>query len=86
MSEWLGKSRITEEDIKKVFPSLVKYFPMLTRYYVNNQKMRISLVLSYEKGDEFKEAVNKTFGSFTPTNIRKAAEEAVDQWIKSHRR
>ena len=57
MSEWLGKSRIEEEDIQKSLPSLVKYFPMLTRFYVDNQKMRIILTLPYEEGEKFKEAV-----------------------------
>lgn len=84
MSEWLGKSRIEEEDIRKSLPSLVKYFPMLTRFYVDNQKMRIILTLSYEDGEKFKEAVIKTFGSFNPTNVRKAAMEAITEWIKNH--
>ncbi len=30
MSEWLGRTRITKEDIEKVQPQLVEYFPMLT--------------------------------------------------------
>jgi hypothetical protein len=84
MSEWLGKSRIEEDDIRKSMPSMVKYFPMLTRYYVDNQKMRVNLVLPYEKGEEFKQAVIKTFGSFNPTNVRKAGMEAIDHWIETH--
>lgn len=41
MSEWLGKSKITEEDIKLTVPSLAKYFPMITQYFVDNQKIRL---------------------------------------------
>ena len=84
MSEWLGKSRIEEKDLQESLPSIVKYFPMLTRFYVDNQKMRIHLVLPYEEGEKFMAAVNKTFGSFNPTNVRKAAMEAVQHWIESH--
>jgi len=86
MSEWLGKSRITEEDIKKVQPTIIKHFPMLYRYYTNAQKMRVIAVLDYEKGDKFKEAVTRTYGSFEAANVRKAADEAVDYWIETHLR
>ena len=84
MSEWLGKSRIEEEDIQKSIPSLVKYFPMLTRFYVNNQKMRIHLILPYEEGEKFRQAVIKTYGSFNPTNVRRAGMEAIEHWIETH--
>ena len=83
MSEWLGKSIITEEDISKVQPSIAKHFPMLVRYFVNAQKMRVIAVLSPEKGEKFKEAVIKAFGTFEAANVRKAADEAVDNWIDS---
>jgi len=84
MSEWLGKTRITEEDIKRDMPSMVEFFPMLTKFYVDDQKMRIVLPLPYATGDEFKEKIIKTYGDFTPTNVRKAVSEAIDHWIKSH--
>lgn len=84
MSEWLGRTRITEEDINKDMPSLVEFFPMLTKFYVDDQKMRIVFPLPYETGDEFKEKVIKAYGSFTPTNVRKAIAEALDHWIKTH--
>ena len=84
MSEWLGRTRITEEDIKNDMPSMVEFFPMLTKFYVDDQKMRIVLPLPYDTGDEFKEKVIKTYGDFTPTTVRKAASEAIDHWIKTH--
>ena len=84
MSEWLGRTRITEEDIKKDMPSMVEFFPMLTQFYVDDQKMRIVLPLPYETGDQFKEKVIKAYGVFTPTNVRKAVSEAIDNWIKTH--
>ena len=84
MSEWLGKSRIEVEDLQKSIPSYVKYFPMLTRYYVDDQKLRINLALPYDEGEGFKKAVIKTFGSFNPTNVRKAGFEAIEYWVKTH--
>jgi len=84
MSEWLGRTRITKEDIEKVQPQLVEYFPMLTRFFVDNQKIRVISILDYEKGDKFKEIVIKVYGSVTPTNIRQAADEAIDKWMEAH--
>jgi hypothetical protein len=81
MSEWLGKSNITEEDIKASQPTISRYFPMLTRYYVDDQKMRIVLPLPREKAIRFKEALIKKFGSFGPVKVREAAMEAIDKWI-----
>ncbi len=85
MSEWLGKSRIEEQDLLDSVPSIVKHFPMLTRFYVDNQKMRLHLVLPYDVGDSFREAVKQRFGAFNPTTIRKAGMEALENWIKSQR-
>ncbi len=82
MSEWLGKSVITEEDIKKDQPSLAKHFPMLVRYFTNAQKMRVISVLPPEKTERFKKAVIKAYGSFEAANVRKAADEAVDNWVE----
>ncbi len=84
MSEWLGRTRITKEELEKVQPSLVEYFPMLTKFFVDDQKMRLVLVLDYEKGDKFREIVSKVYGSVTPTTIRQAATEAIDKWMEAH--
>jgi arginine repressor len=83
MSEWLGKSNITEEDIKTSQPTISRYFPMLTMYYIDDQKMRIVLPLPREKANRFKEAVIKRFGSFGPVKVREAAVEAIDKWIET---
>ncbi len=84
MSEWLARTRITKEDIEKVQPSIVEFFPMLTRYFVDDQKMRIVSILDYDKGDKFKEIVTKVYGSFTPTTIGQAVTEAIDKWMQAH--
>ncbi len=81
MSEWLGKSRIEKEDLDKAFPSLNKYFPMLGRFFMENQRMRILLPLEHELAEAFKAAVVKKYGRVTPTTVREAALEAVSDWL-----
>ena len=83
MAEWLGKSRIEVEDIEKSIPSIVRYFPMLTRFFVNDQKMRIIHLLDHDEAEQFKKAVTKAYGRFCPSNIQRAAAEALDQWMKT---
>lgn len=80
MSEWLGKPRITEKDIEKAQPSLLEFFPILTRYFVNNQKMRVTAILSDEEAESLKAAITRAYGSFTPTNLQKAAHQALADW------
>lgn len=84
MAEWLGRTRIDKELIEKDQPSLVNYFPMLTRYYVDNQKLHVNTTLDYDKGYQFMEMVRKVYGSVTPTTIRQAADDAIDRWMKDH--
>lgn len=84
MAQWLGKSRIEKEDIEESIPSITKYFPMLTKYYIDDQKMRINLLVDYDDVETFKKAVIKAYGSFNPSNVRRAAAEALSNWIKSH--
>lgn len=84
MSEWLGRTKITYEDIKKATPSILECFPMLAKYYVDDQKFRIILILDYDEGDRFKEITRKVYGSLTPTTVREAAREAVTKWMEAH--
>lgn len=84
MSEWLAKPRLEIEDIRKAQPSLVKFFPVLSKYFVDDQKLRVTVVLSHEEADKFREAVTKAFGFFGPTSIHQAAEAALIKWINSY--
>jgi len=84
MSEWLGRTQITYEDIERATPSIKEFFPMLARFYVDDQKIRVIAILDYDKGDKFREIVRKVYGSLTPTNIRRAADEAIDKWMEAH--
>ena len=82
MSEWLGRPRIKKEDIEKYQPTFVENFPTLTKYFEDNQKLRITLVLDYDFGDQFVEVVKKKYGKLTPTTIHLAADEALKKWVK----
>ncbi|MHA1378103.1 MAG: hypothetical protein ACTSRG_06950 [Candidatus Helarchaeota archaeon] len=83
MSEWLGKPNLTEKDIEEYQPMLPKYFPALTKYFVDNQKFRINLILEYDFADKFIKTVEKVYGeSLNPLNVRKAALEALENWVK----
>lgn len=84
MSEWLGRTRITYEDIERSTPSINEFFPMLAKYYVDDQKFRVVLILDYDEGDKFKELVRKIYGSLTPTTVREAAREAITKWMETH--
>lgn len=82
MAEYLRKSKITREDWEKVLPTMFKYFPATTRFYLNDQKMRLNLVLDWEIREKFKESVTATYGSFTPENVNKALAEALNKWME----
>lgn len=82
MSEWLGKPRITEKDIEEYQPMLTKFFPALTKYFVDNQKFRISLILEWDFADEFRKVIKKVYSSIDPINVRKAVLEALEQWVE----
>lgn len=84
MSEWLGTWRIEEEDIKRPYPSMVKHFPMLTRYYTDSQKMRVIATLSYEQAQEFVKTIEQKYGNFEAGNVKKAANEAINMWIEKY--
>lgn len=82
MSEWLGRPKIRKEDIKKYQPTFVENFPTLAKYFVDNQKVRITLVLDYDFADKFLELVKKKYKKATPTTIHLAAEEALKKWVQ----
>ena len=82
MSEWLGRPRIKKEDIKKYQPTFVANFPTLAKYFEDNQKLRITLVLDYDFADQFLELVKKKYKKATPTTIHLAAEEALKKWVQ----
>lgn len=86
MSEWLGKPRITEKDIEKAQPSLIEFFPILTRYFVNSQKMRVTAILSDEEAESLKGAIAATYGGFTPANLQQALHQALADWSAKNAR
>ncbi|NVM53821.1 MAG: hypothetical protein HWN66_08980 [Candidatus Helarchaeota archaeon] len=85
MSEWLGKPRVSKEDVEEYQPSFVKMFPTLVKYYTENQKFRMTVVFSYQLFDSFKEVVAKKYGTFTRGEADKAILEAIQEWIANNK-
>jgi hypothetical protein len=82
----LQKGRIERGDLEEISPAFAKYFPATTRYYLNNQKLRISYVLDWDKREEFKDAVISAYGTFTPETVRRAVGEAIEKWIQERKK
>lgn len=82
MSEWLGKPRIDKEDIEKYQPSFVENFPTIAKYFVDAQKLHLTIVFDYDFRDKFVEKVKKKYGNATPKTLHEAAEEAIKNWIE----
>ncbi|NVM28492.1 MAG: hypothetical protein HWN65_06590 [Candidatus Helarchaeota archaeon] len=85
MSEWLGKPRVSEEDIEEYQPSFVKMFPTLVKYYEKNQRFRMTVIFDYPLFDSFKKVVEKKYGTFTRAEADKAIIEAIEEWIKNNK-
>ena len=83
MSEWLGKPKIDKKDIEKYQPTFVENFPTLTRYFVDAQKLRVTVLFDYDRRDKFLEKVKKKYGKVTPKTLHDAADAAIDEWIKN---
>ena len=84
MSEWLGKPEVTEDDIRRTQPNIANFFPMLTRYYVDDGKMRVTHIMPHEERKKFVASVKKVYGSFSAANMKKAVAEAIDVWIQKN--
>ncbi|NVM04894.1 MAG: hypothetical protein HWN67_21415 [Candidatus Helarchaeota archaeon] len=85
MSEWLGKPRVSKEDIDEYQPSLVKSFPSLIKYYEDNQKFRLTLIFDHPLFDSFKKIVEKKYKKFTRFEADKAIMEAIEEWISKNK-
>lgn len=81
---WLGQRGLTIEDIKELQPSLVRFAPTLARYLVDDQKVRLNVILPHEDEEAFQQAVAEVYGSYSASAAGKAAAEAVSLWIQAH--
>jgi hypothetical protein len=81
MSEWLSLPKLKKEDIEKWQPSLVKHYPNLVRYFVDTQKLRVTVLFEHQEASRFIDVVKKRYGSFTPSTARKAAKDAIKKWM-----
>jgi hypothetical protein len=82
MSEWLGRPRLEEKDIKEFQPSIPKYFPFIVRYFIEDQKPRVVLTFPYETFEKVKEILVKRHGKVTPSLVRNLVMEALEEYLK----
>ena len=86
MSEWLGRPKLEEKDIKEFQPTVAKYFPFTVKYFVDVQKPRVVLAVPYETFDRLKKIMEKKGKKVTPPNVRRIILEALEEWIKENER
>ncbi|NVM04271.1 MAG: hypothetical protein HWN67_18230 [Candidatus Helarchaeota archaeon] len=82
MSQWLGLPKIKKEDIEKWQPTFVENFPVLAKYFVDDQKLRVTIVMEYDMADKFIAKIKKKYKKAVPSTIHKAALEAIEDWLK----
>lgn len=78
MAEFLGKPRVTKEDIS----SYMRDQSLLVEYFVDEMKPKIHLSVDHETWADFERALEKRYGKFSPSNVQKAAREALEEWIQ----
>ncbi len=79
MAEWLAKPKATKEDLTPYFRNL----KTLADTLVEDRLPRIILTLNQELSQKFFQAVKKKYGNITPSNVEKAAMEAIKKWTES---
>lgn len=84
MSEWLGRPRLEEKDIKEFQPTIVKQFPFTVKYFLDVQKPRVVLAMPYDTFDRLKRVMEKKGKKVTPPNVRKIVLGALEEWIKEN--
>jgi translation initiation factor IF-2 len=84
MSEWLGRPKLEEKDIKEFQPSIVKHYPFTVKYFVENQKPRVVLAMPYDTFDRLKKVMERKGKKVTPPNVRKIVFDALEEWIKEN--
>ena len=84
MSEWLGRPKLEEKDIKEFQPSIVKHYPFTVKYFVENQKPRVVLAMPYDTFDRLKKVMAQKGKKVTPPNVKKIILGALEEWIKEN--
>lgn len=81
MAEFLGKPRITKEDIS----GYMQDQSIIVEYFVDEMKPKIHLSVDYDLWADFERALAKKYGKFSPLNVRRAALEALQEWVQRHK-
>ena len=77
--EWLGYPALRPEDIEHESFVLTRF---VAQSLVENRKGRVYMLMDRDLYQRFLEAVRKSFGSISTSNVEKAALEAVSAWTK----
>ncbi len=80
MAIWLGKIGIQKNDLPEFFKERNK----LTEFYINDMKFRLVIKLDLNELREFEKAVINKYGKFSALNSRKAASDAIKNWINNN--
>ena len=81
MAEFLGKPRPTKEDIS----SYMRDQSIIVEYFLDEMKPKIHLTVDHDLWAEFEHALVKKYGKFSPMNVRKAALEALEEWVRKNK-
>jgi len=77
--EWLGYPVLRPEDIEHESFAFTRF---VAQSLVENRKGRVYLLMDSDLYKRFLEAVRKSFGSISTSNVEKAALEAVSAWTE----
>jgi hypothetical protein len=77
MAEFLGKPKIKKEDIS----SYMRNQKIIVEYFLDEMKPKIHFTVEPEVFSSLEKALIKKYGKFSPSLVRKAAYEALKEWI-----
>lgn len=78
MAEFLGKPKITKQDIS----GYMRELNVIVSYFLDEMKPKLHLSLDHQLFEQLERAVIKRYGSFSPGNLRRAALEALEEWAR----
>lgn len=72
----------SEPKVKGVILGKEELWPSMKKYFEDDQKYRLILMLSGELLAKFKQAVEKEYGIWGPYESRKCLEQALKEWVE----
>jgi hypothetical protein len=81
MSEWLGKTRITKDDLSKWMLEHA-YFGSMARWFIDVNKVHVELVLPDDVVDKLEKKMTKKYGSVSAGNLRRTCLDAIKEYAE----